>query len=217
MALTKAQLLTRARTLAADPHNGFFTDDRLTEWLNDAQEEWAEQTKCLWRYFTTTSVESQQEYAPPGGFFPCTIYKVTFNSGTGGDKPLSPLRWFDEVYDYSTTWNTTEGLPQYYYIRENLIGLVPIPSSDYAGKTIRAEGYRQPSTIDDSTSPNIDDEYHKYLPYYVAAQMAAIDGRTDLQVRYERYFYGNMGRVKALYVNPQPENRLRQVNSIAIK
>lgn len=216
-AISAADLITRARDLVGDADSNTFTDAIVTRWLNDAQQEWAETTRCLWRYATDLSEESKQEYGLFASFFPCTVYKVTYNSGSGGDKPLDPLRWFDEVYAYSTTWNTTEGLPLKYYIRQNLLGLLPIPSSSYVGNTIRIEGFLEPSTIADGTDPNIDNAYHYLLAYYAAARIAAIDQRPDLEAKYDRKFYGEMALVKSRYAVSAPETRLRQYNPVAIK
>lgn len=211
-----ADLITRTRDLCHEWDQNFWTDAKIYTLLNDAQQEWAETTRCLWRYATDTSETSKQEYALLVDFFPGTIISVTYDSGTGGGKPLTPLRWFKEVYDQSTTWNTTEGLPQYYYIRQNLLGLVPIPSSDYNGNTIRVDGKVEPSTIDSSTCANIDDVHQRYLLRYPASIIAEQNEEFRLAGRLMAEYRRGMAIAKTLYQNVTPEHRLQMAPPVSI-
>ena len=211
-AIPVADLVTRVRDLANEADTNHWTTAKIYTLLNDAQQEWAEVTRCLWRYATDTSVASQQEYATIDGFFPCTVNSVLFDG-----KELSPLRWFDEVYGYGLqNWNSTTGLPLRYYIRQDMLGFLPIPSATYAGKTIRIDGKAEPSTIDADTCANIDDVHQRHLAFYAASVILEADGESRQADKWMAKFMQGMASAKVLYQNTTPELRLQSRPPVAI-
>ena len=216
-ALTKAALITRARDLVAEWDTSHFIDATVTRWLNEGHAEFAEQTKCLDTTESVTAVASTQEYTLATAQLPGTVYWVRFYDGTSAYKQLTPLVWPEGVYAYAQDWDSAEGEPINYYLRgERIIGLVPIPSSTYAGRTLKVSYKQEATVIDDSTNPNIPTEYQPLLPYYAAYRIALIDERPDLASEYLRHWRSGVARAVAVYAWMYNETPMRQFNSIVI-
>lgn len=142
--MTLATLTSLVAQMVGDPdqtrYSGLYTSK-----INRAQEQFALDSKCLWKDTTYTSANGDADYNLPSDF----MFEewVRFNS-----KPLQPIsRTRLAELNPKTNWTDDTGTPTHYIIdpeeavKELL--LYPIPQADDASKTISMRYYPIPAEM----------------------------------------------------------------------
>lgn len=171
--MTRGQLRTLTLGWLNDLSAGFFTEDQINTYLNNAQKE--AQKKLLQageEYYTicvtTPTVQDQDCYALPGDFRKLNKLKlITSNFGTANENY--------DLLNYATPVELDAikggpGKPSNYTIRRNCVILRRIPDSTpyYLGMLY---SYMVADMNSDSEEPDVPAPYHEYL-----ALLATRDG-----------------------------------------
>ena len=194
---TTPGLIARTRLLANEPDQDRFDDEEVLEYLNDAQEYFAESVARLAAEDTLIStIASTQEYPLPEEVQ--RIFAVWYYDGSDWLR-LNHMAYGEQAQHY-----TDEGTqPTNYYIRRNMIGLVPVPSAS-GSSNVKVDGMHWPAELTNvSTSYPFDDRaifrpFHRLLSYYAVSQMMAADSKLDMQKHWEERFARGLARAKTI-------------------
>ena len=148
MLATLAALIADVRSLINETTESFWTDVEITRWLNEGQEIFSTETKCLSKYYSHTleasDIKNDREIRMNSDY-------VAFDEGgvLYEDKPLSPtsLKALDE---WVGEWRDTTGTPTRFYLRGDMMGFYPKPS---AGDTVKYYGIERATTLSGSVVP----------------------------------------------------------------
>lgn len=146
-----------------DPDNSHFTNDEITDYLNQAitflgtQMEWPEQVD------QATAVPDQALYQLPDDFI--AIVDVYFNN-----RKIVVLDRAD-LGQISPSWQSDpSSTPQIAYrFNNNTIGLYPAPDSNQTGYILQVQYIHLPATLSqDSDIPDLHTAFQMCLPFYAA-------------------------------------------------
>ncbi len=141
--------------------NNRFPDDILNSRINIVQDKIAAYTKCLRGRCLVTPVAETQEYRLPTD---CVkVDRVAFINTSGSTTTYRRLegRTLEGLDRDHFAWESrTSGLPQRYYVRRNLIGLDPKPSSTYAqSQSLKIDYFKKPTALDSDDDEPFDGDY----------------------------------------------------------
>ncbi len=124
-----------------------FTRQMVLNWVNQGQRRLAAKTLCLQDTVELSTVIGTERYLLPTTYIRARQVAI-------GDKVLEPVNPTAYVEGNS-------GEPDFYYLWEDAIGLLPIPS---AVQTVRMIYYKGPETLtDNDDEPEINERWHEYL------------------------------------------------------
>lgn len=166
-----------ASYLLDDLQFGYFTQEQVGLWLNNAQHtlQWrliqAGQNYYL-RRFQTTLVVNQQDYVLPLDFKKLHRLEVII-SGTAPNESVQPLLPITtNQQDFIPNGN---GTPQWYSFKRNRLVLYPFPN---APLTLRMQySYQTTDMVLDTDLPDIISDYAQYLPVVAVEDGFIKDGR----------------------------------------
>lgn len=173
-----SDIVRRVRDLAGDSAALQFTNATLTDWINDAVLECAEENSLLQKTANTSTVIGQQEYT-----LPADIYKLHSINIDRQSIRLLTLQQFKALND---TGSVDQGFPNQAYVWAGKLVLVPIPDRilslriDYVYSPVNA--VYTGNDLDVSWSnwvPSIPETYHKRLVTYCLAQVAYQDDNQE--------------------------------------
>lgn len=198
-ALTLAQLITSARTLALDAASSSrqrFSDSQITQFINDGQSQAISQTRCLRNSVIFQLQTGSTYYAMPSGYL--TINRVTIGS-----------KWIQEMSPAaldgrSRGWEASSGYPTYYFVNfssRNYIGFAPFPQTSTDTDTVKVEYSVQANQLSSSTDVPFNGsgdlyDFHQGLAYYSAAMMSAIEGQTQRATSFLGVYTAVMGQME---------------------
>lgn len=177
-----SQLRDLTSLFMGDPNQTRFTASMYNDALNRAQEQFAMESRCLFKDASTyTVVDGTAAYDLPSDFL--WEKKVVFKG-----LQLQPIsRETLEFYRRSDRWDDDSGTPQYYMIdpeeaRKDLT-LYPIPTADDAGANLVLTYYPLPTTMSsDSDTPlngqSFLTQYHIAISAYAAWLLTTFESQT---------------------------------------
>ena len=165
--LTRGEIRTQVRWLVGDTevstttNKQRWTDDIINARINIVQEEIARQTRCSYGRALSTPTAGIQEVLLPSDVL--NIDRVTFISISGSTVAYRKLEGvtMPGLDRDNPTWESLPaGIPRYYYIRGQYIGLVPAPSSTYAvSKALKIDYYKKPAALTTDSCEPFDGDY----------------------------------------------------------
>lgn len=165
--MTPSELVEFARQKYNAEGDSFYSDAELYNTIYAAHLEFARETLCIERTYTTTSVSGQQEYSFPENTF--MIKRVTYDG-----LKLKPITFAED--DALTGFNagtTQTGTPDCYVVWNRTLILRNIPDS--SSKTIKIYSINMPSEITQTSVLEIPVQFQMDTVYYMLAEMFAKD------------------------------------------
>lgn len=148
MLANQSEIITSVRRLINEATASFWSDDEISEWIDEGQEIFANETGLLSSYYTVTltasDINNDREVRLNSDFIAFDEGGVLYNG-----EPLIPtnIKTLDEWYG---DWRDKTGTPTHYYIRGDYIGFYPAPS---AGDTIAYYGIERPASLSGGSTP----------------------------------------------------------------
>lgn len=177
-----SQLRSLASLFVADPNQTRYSASQYNDALNRAQEQFAMDSRCLWKDAPTyTVVDGTAAYSLPTDFL--WEEKVVFK----GLQLKAVSRETLEFYKRSDRWDDDSGTPLYYIIdpeeARKQITLFPIPGAADAGANLVLTYYPLPTTMSsDSDNPlngvSFLTQYHIAIAAYGAWLLALYETMT---------------------------------------
>lgn len=164
--MTPTQLVERARNKYNSLGDSFWSDQELLDLFTDACTEIAQETLCIERTYTTTTVAGTQEYDFPTNTI--AIKRVTYN----GQKLKKISFREDDAITGLNQASTTRGTPSYYSQWNYTLALRPLPDAAY---TLKIYAYNEPAALVITSVLEVPTVFHMRLIDYVLAEMAAKD------------------------------------------
>ena len=170
MLATVAELITSVRRLINETTASFWTDDEITEWLNEGQEYISAATKVLSKYYDYTIVADtlvdDREIRLPSDFITLDDGAVFYD-----DESISEITLIELNLYYGSDWRSETGTPKRFYRRADNLGFYPKPS---AGDEVRFYGVERAPTLAGSVVPFSGDyrciPLRRYIRDYAIAQ-----------------------------------------------
>ena len=170
MLATVAELITSVRRLINETSASFWTDDEITEWLNEGQEYISAATKVLSKYYDYTIVADDliddREIRLPSDFITLDDGAVFYDDESISEITLTELNLY-----YGSDWRSETGTPVRFYRRADNLGFYPKPS---VGDEIRFYGVERAPTLVGSVVPFSGDyrciPLRRYIRDYAIAQ-----------------------------------------------
>jgi len=145
---TLAILVTSVRYLVNEATASFYSDAEIGLYLNEGQEIFSTETKCLSKYYSRTledsDIKHDREIRMGSDFIAFDEGGVLYN-----DKPLNPIS-LKALDEWVGSWRDTTGTPTRFYIRGDMIGFYPKPS---VGDTVKYYGIERATTLSGSVVP----------------------------------------------------------------
>lgn len=146
--------------------DSFYNDDYFYDLIYEAETELAEESLCIHKVYSTTSVASQREYAWPTNAI--AIKRIEYD----GNKLRYATFRQDDALTLSQADTTETGTPDFYELWDRTIYLRPIPGT--SSLTIKIFSYDMPS-LQSTGNANLDTpvHYHKDIVNFVVSNLAA--------------------------------------------
>ena len=145
---TLAVLVTSVRYLVNEATASFWSDAEIGLYLNEGQEIFSTETKCLSKYYShelgSSDIKHDREIRMNSDFVAFDEGGVLYN-----DKPLTPIS-LKALDEWAGSWRDTTGTPTRFYVRGDMIGFYPKPS---VGDTVKYYGIERAATLVDSVVP----------------------------------------------------------------
>lgn len=123
----RAEVLNR---LAESGTSGFYTSTQIDQWLNDGVADLCTAIEPLRSVTTRTTATDTMEYTLPEDLL--SIKLVQYLDTADDWYALTETTWETLLRQSPNFENDASGQPAQWYKRQNIIGLVPAPSSTYA-------------------------------------------------------------------------------------
>jgi len=151
--LNLLELRTAVRDELVEATPGFWTDDELDRWINDANRDLTEVAQIPGGPYTFNTAAGTASYDPPSDFLKVRRLEVD-------DAMLIPLSLDRRM--------SGSGTPAFYYVYDGKIYLVPTPDA-VLGATLWY--YKAASTLfADSDTPIIPEQFHRLIVVYAVGQ-----------------------------------------------
>lgn len=165
--MTPTQLLDAARRRYNAVGDNFYSDTEIYELMYAAHLEFARETLCIERVYTTTSVASQFEYSLPENTI--SVKRITYD----GIK-LVPITFREDDAITALNANTLEvGSSQFYYVWNQTVHLRPMPDTD--GLEIKIYSINEPQYITATSVFEIPTNFHMETLNYVLSELYGKD------------------------------------------
>jgi hypothetical protein len=143
-----------------------FTTAQITKWISEAQRLMVSKTRPIEAFWSTTTIDGQREYTPPGmiGAPIQILYEVT---GGGNFYPVEFVPFSRIDFSYNSSGDTSQCS-----LWNGQLILDPPPN----GKTLQVYYFKYPSEIaySDTSYPDIDDRFSDGLIAYAASRCQKI-------------------------------------------
>lgn len=173
------QLKTLVVSYLDDRSYGYFTEDQVTVFLNNAQKE--VQKKLIkmgdnyyTRFVQTNTVPNQSRYVLPQDFKKLHRLEM-MTSGTVPNESVQSLT--PMTINQQDLISRGTGQPLYYFIEKNQLVLFPTPDSSQTLRLVYS--YQVTDMSLDSDTPDIPDSYHEFLALLAAQDGFLKDGRAN--------------------------------------
>jgi len=188
--LTRSDLVTRVGELINDPNHTRWSTSQKQERVEEAQERFVVDTRCLINSSSTSVVAGTAEYSLPTDIL--DIERVTHNG-------IELTRMSKADFDFYTNrnWASDQGRPERYYVDldpdNKKIGLYPKPQAADAGSSNLIIDYVQIPTelSSDSSTPfnshTLLTPYHMAIVYWAAKELLNADMTPENQVKARQY------------------------------
>ena len=149
MSITLTQAISEVRSLIDEPNPQFISNAEITNWTNQACENFAQRTRTLRSQQQVSVLPNVQNYNAPETFY--ALYRVEFQPTSTGQVFIYPLDFMgynemDEAWGVYQTFPAA--WPQVFTLWGNppqlTIRLFPVP--DQAG-VLNVFGYREPNPV----------------------------------------------------------------------
>lgn len=187
--LTVSDLYSQIRRAAHEPTTIRFSDDDLLAMLNDAQEDFVSKlygAAPRARFVLTGTVASQQEYPLPDALL--SVHAVWFYDGTDWER----LRYVPYLEQHGAHYDEEATEPQLYYLRDNLLGLIPVPSSSGTNDLRIYTAYVPDELTAEEDEPfggsRLLKPFRRILVPHVVAAMKAADSKLDQEAHWMTRF-----------------------------
>ena len=171
---TTFDVYERVRTLFGDTSGAQITDQMVTRWINDGQQEIVNNNPILKDTKYANIVKGQSEYSFPED-------KVQYIEAIYVDgrpvTPMSPQGFRDFILQNDPKRTSTADYPEVWYERNGLITFYPTPDKDFTNG-LKLEYVKQPTPvtfISTSVQLSIPDRYMNELVNYVMSQALELD------------------------------------------
>lgn len=165
--MTPSQLIDVVRRRYNAVGDSFYSDLELYQLMYAAHMEFARETLCIERVYTTTSVSGQFEYSLPDNTI--SVKRITYD----GVK-LVPITFReDDALTGLNAATTDTGSSQFYYVWNQTAHLRPIP--DTTGLTIKIYSINEPQEITATSVFEIPTLYQMETLNYMLSEMYAKD------------------------------------------
>lgn len=189
--LTRGQLKELVTYWVDDLQKGYFTDDQLNRFLNDALFEVQKELVLAgenW-YLTcaeTQTVLNQADYALPTDFLKLNRLEILGPNQTSTFYPLQSIT----LNQQDLIAFNTSGTPEAYYLKKFRAVLVPAPDSV---KTLRLYyTYRVTEMTADSNVPDVPEEYQEWIALVAAYNCFIKDDRNPSNLLEKMSVYKKM-------------------------
>ena len=164
-------LTTMVRDILDEPEEGFFKDDEIKRWLNEAQKDMSLKIRHLRDTVFLKTQKGVEKYRLPDDFI--DEYRVFLE-----DDKLEKILMEEK-----------RGKKEGYFIWEDYIIISPMPND---GQRLELYYFKSPSLMEDKEDePEIPTPLEEYLTYYTAHRAKQKDMKVDqAQVFYEQYMMG---------------------------
>lgn len=160
-----------------DPNAGYFTREKVKQWLNNGQLEVQKRLvdagqnwylKCV----QTTMVANQTHYALPEDFLKTHRIAIVDSVGTANEteNALTPITLQEQRF-----LGQMAAYPQAFYLKKDRLVILPKPDTTY---TMRLEySYRVADMVQDAEEPDCPEQYHELVAIEGALPGFIKDGR----------------------------------------
>ncbi len=187
-ARTLTQLISDSRILGFDASSArqLFTDQNITDFLNEGQKTAINQTWCLHSNTEISLSANTTYYALPSNFY--SVERMTLNGVVINQIIPTAL---DAQNDQ---WEGLSGTPYYYFVNfasANMVGFTPWPTVSTG--TVSLDYFVQVKDLVNGTdvpfnSVNSLQSFGFALAYYAASKMATLEDRQDLSANYDKKY-----------------------------
>lgn len=175
--MTPAQIEEHARQRFNAVGDTFFSSAEIMNLIYAACLRLAQETQCIERVYTTSTVADQQEYAYPSSTI--SIKRVTYE----GNK-LEPVSFReDDALTLNNSTTTATGDPQYYSVWNDTLYLRPVPAG--VG-TLEIFAYNEPQAVTSTSSVEVPSLFHMDLVNFILMEMFAKDQNLQMSSYYEK-------------------------------
>ena len=186
--MTLGELKTLVSYWVDDLDFGYFTEDQVREFINQALREIQKYLvlagenyylKCV----ETTTVTDQADYVLPQDFL--KLNRLEYIDGQ--TTTTQPITIDGITLNQKNVFPIDSGTPVSYFLKKNRLILVPPPDSP---QTLRLfYTYRVPELIEDAETPDIPAEYHQAPAIWAAVDCLLKDGRdpSTLLIKKQEY------------------------------
>lgn len=170
------EIKTRVKRQFGDESSVQVTDDDIIRWINDAQQEIAQQNdEVLETIATTAVIAGTSDYALPDDM-------LRLRSARYGNRKLKGLSLQEadqSITNYEDPANYQQGTPEMFWIYSNRITLYPTPNSNDPDD-LKLYYTRIPDQVAvDADTPELHKKYHPTIVQYVLMQAYEMDEDWD--------------------------------------
>lgn len=152
--MTLQEIIKAVRDELLEPTPGFWSDEEITRWINEANNELTEKAKVEAAPYTFTTTANTSNYSLPSDLYQIKLIKIN-------DNKIYPASI--DVLNSSVI-----GFPIYYVVFNNQLYFYPIPDDTY---TVRLYYYKKANQLVNTTDvPVLPERYHYLLKLYAISQ-----------------------------------------------
>lgn len=175
--------------------------------MDRAQMELAREALCIERTYTTTTVAGTQEYAFPTNTI--AIKRVTYDG-----KVVYPITFQEDdtvtVYNSSTS---SQGVPEWYTMWNNVIALRPIPSD---ALTLKIYTFNEPQALTATSTLEVPDLFHNHIIHYCLSKMYAKDKDFNAAQYYDQKWMDGKTQAIKWFQKKRTTNKFKMVQDESV-
>lgn len=203
--MTPLEILTQARAQYNAVGDNYFGETELLNLLFSACKELAQETGCIKRRYTTTTVANQREYEIPT--YTIRIERVTYDG-----QRLDPIDFTEDDYETSNDENTSStGTPTYFSQWGTALFLRPTPS---AAATLKIYSISMPQTITNTSTLEISTIYHSDTIDFLLSAMFAKDSNYQMSKYHKDLWEDHVKKAKAFEIKRLMSESYKMVKDI---
>lgn len=196
---TGQDVVDDVRAEITEPSPTFFSEARMLQLVNLAQEEYVRLTRVLQSYAFTSSIQGQADYPMPTDWLGSE--KIFFNATTDGVtpnwQPLQPTtleKLGQENPNFLSASTSTQGTPRLCYVIGSTLYIYPKPQANGQNDIFMFYESRAPElgSLDDPLS--IDDSLYPGVRAYVLWKLWKQDQEKDNAAEEKENFKDELGR-----------------------
>lgn len=172
--MTLQEIIKAVRNELLEPTPGFWSDEEITRWINEANNELTEKAKVEAAPYTFTTTANTSNYSLPSDLYQIKLIKINDN----------------KIYPASVDVlnSSVIGFPIYYVVFNNQLYFYPIPDDTY---TVRLYYYKKANQLVNTTDvPVLPERYHYLLKLYAISQAKRKADDPAYTIYYNDYLSG---------------------------